>query len=132
MNHERLASLKRAICAFAARQPAYLAELELWAVACTDEVLRQALIEAERAARRDIDRVSAALFGKWPVSKTYGDVLALTLHFIRGLAISENVRRSGRRRERLISVWVEAMRSVLEEGMEGRGRARRPPAIRSL
>ncbi|MEH2533476.1 AcrR family transcriptional regulator [Bradyrhizobium sp. AZCC 1588] len=100
--------------AFAARQPAYLAELELWAVARTDAALKQALIAAERGARRDLDRVYFQLFGEWTDSDAYDEVVALTLHFIRGLAISENLRSSPGRRERLVAAWAEAMRTLLE------------------
>ena len=100
--------------AFAARQPAYLAELELWAVARTDAALKQALMTAERGARRDLERVYLQLFGKWADSAVYDDVVALTLHFIRGLAISENIRGSDRQRERLVATWADAMRTLLE------------------
>lgn len=110
--------------AFAARQPAYLAELELWAVARTDRPLRDAVISAERAARREIDRVSAQLFGEWTECAAYEDVAALTQHFIRGLAISENVRSSAEQRERLVSVWTEAMLLMLERGSEKKMRRR--------
>ena len=99
--------------AFAARQPAYLAELELWAVARTDTALRQALMTAERGARRDLERVYFQLFGKWTDSEGYDDVIALTLHFIRGLAISENIRNSARQRERLVTTWANAMHTLL-------------------
>jgi AcrR family transcriptional regulator len=102
--------------AFSGRQPAYLAELELWAVARTDRPLKQALITAERAARREIDRVYAELFGKWAASEAYPVAAALTQHFLRGLAISENLRSSASRREALISAWTEAMRMMLEKG----------------
>lgn len=102
--------------AFAGRQPSYLAELELWAVARTDRPLRQALIAAERAAKREIDRVSADLFADWAGSEAYDDAVALTQHFVRGLAISENLRSSPTRRERLLSAWTEAMRPLLERG----------------
>lgn len=100
--------------AFAGRQPSYLAELELWAVSRTDRPLKQALIAAERAAKREIDRVSADLFAKWADSAAYDDAVALTQHFVRGLAISENLRSSAARRERLISAWTDAMRPMLE------------------
>ena len=100
--------------AFAGRQPSYLAELELWAVSRTDRPLKQALIAAERAAKREIDRVSADLFAKWSDSAAYDDAVALTQHFVRGLAISENLRSSAARRERLISAWTDAMRPMLE------------------
>lgn len=102
--------------AFAARQPSYLAELELWAVARTDDVLRHALIAAERAAKRDLDRVYEALFGEWASSEAYDDVVSLTLHLVRGLAVSENIRISVRRRERLIAAWTSAVRMMLKQG----------------
>lgn len=102
--------------AYAGRQPAYLAELELWAVARTDRPLKEALMTAERAARREIDRVSAELFAKWAGAEAFDDAIALTQNFMRGLAISENLRSSAARRERLISAWTDAMRLMLETG----------------
>ncbi|MBI5321949.1 TetR/AcrR family transcriptional regulator [Bradyrhizobium sp.] len=101
--------------AYAGRQPAYLAELELWAVARTDRPLKQALIAAERAARREIDRVYAELFGKWSDAEAYPVAAALTQNFLRGLAISENLRGSAARREQLLSAWTDAMRMMLEK-----------------
>ena len=117
-------SLQSAIeaLAFAAHQPAYLAELELWAVARTDAALKQALIAAERGARRDLERVYLQLFGKWTESEAYDEFVALTLHFIRGLAISDNLRSSARKRERLIAAWAEAMRTILETKSNVRNR----------
>lgn len=102
--------------AFAARQPAFLAEMELWAVARTDAALRQALIAAERSAKRDIDRVSAELFADWAGAEAYDDVVALTQFFIRGLAISENIRSSEQRRDRLLAAWTGAMQGMLGDG----------------
>ncbi|NEV77726.1 TetR/AcrR family transcriptional regulator [Rhodopseudomonas sp. BR0C11] len=106
--------------AFAARQPAYLAELELWAVARTDSALRQTLIAAERLAKREIDRVHYQLFGDWAKSDSYAEIVALTQHFMRGLAISENVRLSPKRRDELIASWTEAIRPILERGLTTR------------
>jgi AcrR family transcriptional regulator len=106
--------------AFAARQPSYLAELELWAVARTDNVLKQALMTAERAAKRDLDRVYASLFGEWAASEAYDDVVSLTLHLVRGLAVSENIRVSAQRRERLITAWTSAVRMMLRNGAQNK------------
>ena len=119
---EPLDPLRTAVTAlaFAGRQPSYLAELELWAVARTDRPLKQALIAAERAAKREIDRVSAELFANWKDLEAYDDAVALTQHFVRGLAISENLRSSAARRERLISAWTDAMRSMFEQGSRKR------------
>jgi AcrR family transcriptional regulator len=115
--HDPLRAAVHAL-AFAGRQPAYLAELELWAVARTDGLLKQALISAERAAKREIERVSAELFKEWAGSEAYGNIVALTQHFVRGLAVSENLRSSAARRERLISAWTDAMRLMLAKGAE--------------
>lgn len=117
--HDKLRAAIGAL-AFAGRQPAYLAELELWAVARTDLPLKRALIAAERLARRDIDRVYAELFGKWADSEAYPIAAALTQHFLRGLTISENLRSSPSRREALITAWTEAMRTMLEQGARRR------------
>jgi AcrR family transcriptional regulator len=119
--HDPLRTAVHAL-AFAGRQPSYLAELELWAVARTDRPLKQALIAAERAAKREIDRVSADLFAKWADAEAYDDAVALTQHFVRGLAISENLRSSAARRERLISAWTDAMRPLLERGAKKNAR----------
>ncbi|MGQ0682062.1 TetR/AcrR family transcriptional regulator [Bradyrhizobium sp.] len=113
-SHDPLRTAVNAL-AFAGRQPAYLAELELWAVARTDRPLKQALLAAERAAKREIDRVSAELFENWAGSEAYADAVALTQHFVRGLAISENLRSSPARRERLIAAWTGAMRLMLQQ-----------------
>ncbi|MBR0827697.1 TetR/AcrR family transcriptional regulator [Bradyrhizobium manausense] len=109
--------------AYAGRQPAHLAELELWTVSRTDRPLKQALISAERAARGESDRVSADLFKPWAVSHSYDDMVALTQHFVRGLAVSENLRSSAARRERLISAWTDAMRLMLEKESKRDARA---------
>ena len=100
--------------ALAARQPAYLAELELWAVSRTDGDLREALKAAERSARRDFERVYDKLFEPWSGSDAFEDVVLLTQNFITGLAISDNIRSSPRNRERLIAAWSKAVRVLLE------------------
>jgi AcrR family transcriptional regulator len=100
--------------AFSARQPAYLAELELWAVSRTNKALRSALIAAERSARRDIERVYSKLFEEWAGSEAFEEIVLLTQTFISGLAISENVRSSPKNRERSIAAWSKAIRFLLE------------------
>ncbi|MEH2622269.1 AcrR family transcriptional regulator [Bradyrhizobium sp. AZCC 1719] len=101
--------------AYAVRQPAYLAELELWAVARTDPHLKQVLVAAERSARRDSQRVHEMLFSEWSGFKGLQEVIALTQHFMRGLAISENLRNSATKRDRLITAWANAARLMLKE-----------------
>ncbi len=88
--------------------------LELWAVSRTDKTLRSALVAAERSARRDIERVYSNLFGAWAKLEAFDEVVLLTQTFISGLAISENIRSSPKRRERAIAAWSKTIRSLLE------------------
>lgn len=98
------------VLAIATTRPAYMAELELWAVARTDPELRAALLQAERKARKESERVLRLLFSGEPDHP----VVALTTEFMRGLALS-SVLRSPVRRQQLLVQWVKATRILLEE-----------------
>lgn len=109
--------VERAIQTLAATvsQPSYMAELELWAVARTDEELRATLIAAERGARKDIDRVLAEVFSAVRDRPGYSAVVALSYEFVRGLALSGVLRRGSARRNQLIGQWVWAARILLDQ-----------------
>lgn len=108
--------VERAVQTLAAivSQPSFMAELELWAVARTDEELRATLIAAERGARRDLERVLAEVFFAVRDRPGYAAVVALSYEFVRGLALSGILRRSSARRNQLIGQWVWAARILLE------------------
>lgn len=108
--------LERAIrvLAIATAQPAYLAELELWAIARTDPELRTSLLEAERSARKDSERVLATLFAQGGNQLGKSPVIAMTLEFLRGLALSGVLRTSPVRRQQLISQWITVARTIME------------------
>jgi AcrR family transcriptional regulator len=102
------------VLAIASTRPAYLAELELWAVARTDAALRVALMEAERTARKDSERVLSSLFSESSNHPAHAAVVAMTNEFVRGLALS-SVLRSPVRRQQLLTQWIRATRILLEE-----------------
>lgn len=121
--HETLSKLvnatdatERAIRALAIMmaQPAFMTELELWAVARADEDLRAALLLAERAARKDRERVLKLLFEPLSHHPAHEAVLAMTLEFLRGLALSGVLRRSPVWRQQLISQWIRSVQILLE------------------
>ena len=118
--HHKLANvadpLERAIktCAAIVKQPSYMAELELWAVARTDEELRSSLLTAERAARADNLRVMSVVFEPLRDKPGYETVLALTLEFARGLALSDVLRASPRHKNKLLLEWVRAARILID------------------
>jgi Lhr-like helicase len=88
------------------------------------EVLLSDLEEAGSVERDQDGSVAIVVPPETFKTGAYQNVAALTQHFIRGLAISENVRSSAERRERLVSVWTEAMLLMLERGSEKRMRRR--------
>lgn len=102
------------VLAVASTRPAYLAELELWAVARTDTELRAALLQAERTARKDSERVLSSLFAATSDRPANATVMALTNEFVRGLALS-SVLRSPVRRQQLLAQWIRAARILLEQ-----------------
>jgi AcrR family transcriptional regulator len=102
------------VLAVATNQPAYLAELELWIVARTDPELHASLLEAEKLARKESERVMKSLFSASNARPAQAAVVALTLEFLRGLAVSGILRNSSVRRQQMIAQWVRATKILLE------------------
>lgn len=102
------------VLAVATNQPAYLAELELWIVARTDPELHASLLEAEKLARKESERVMKSLFSASNPRPAQAAVVAMTLEFLRGLAVSGVLRDSPVRRQQMIAQWVRATKILLE------------------
>lgn len=107
--------LERAIRALvdAAAAPAYLAEIELWAVSRTDLRLRDALRDIERAARADRDHVLADLFSSVGDEVMRVLIIALSVEFARGLALSGILRADAEAREGLVRGWVDVATTMI-------------------
>jgi len=95
-------------------EPAFMAELELWALARTDESLREALRESERDARKDGERVLRILFAPVADRPGHDAVIAMTTEFLRGHVLSGVLRRNPVRRQQMISNWVRAAQILLD------------------
>ena len=102
------------VLAVATAQPAYLAELELWVVARTDPELHASLLEAEKLARMESERVMKSLFSSSNEQPAQAAVVAMTLEFLRGLAVSGVLRNSPVRRQQMIAQWIRATKILLE------------------
>lgn len=109
-------AVERAIRALALMmaQPPFMAELELWALARTDEGLREALLKVERDARKESERVLRALFAPVADRPGHDAVIAMTTDFLRGFVLSGVLRRNPVRRQQMISNWVRATQLLLE------------------
>ncbi|MBA4264741.1 MAG: TetR/AcrR family transcriptional regulator [Comamonadaceae bacterium] len=95
-------------------EPAFMAELELWALARTDEGLREALRETERDARKESERVLRILFAPVADRPGHDAVIAMTTDFLRGHVLSGVLRRNPVRRQQMISNWVRAAQILLD------------------
>lgn len=102
------------VLAITTSMPAYLAELELWAVSRTDPELRASLQQAERKARKESERVVGALFASTSDQPGHAEVMALTMEFVRGLALSGVLRSSPLKRQQLLGQWIRASKLLLE------------------
>ncbi|WP_028603481.1 TetR/AcrR family transcriptional regulator [Ottowia thiooxydans] len=109
-------AVERAIRALALMmaQPPFMAELELWALARTDDGLREALLKVERGARKESERVLRALFASVADRPGHDAVIAMTTDFLRGLVLSGVLRKNPIRRQQMISNWVRATQILLE------------------
>lgn len=102
-----------AALAFSARQQSFRAEMEMWATARTDLELRAMLQKAERAARQDFERVFDGLFGAQLSSGDKADIVLLTRHVMRGLAISENLTAGDTQADQLVAAWTRAVSKII-------------------
>lgn len=102
------------VLAMTTAQPAYMAELELWAVSRTDPELLACLRQAERRARKESERVVGALFSAAADKPARAAVMAMTMEYLRGLALSSVLRSSPARRQQLIAQWARAAKILLE------------------
>lgn len=109
-------AVERAIRALALMmgQPAFMTELELWALARTDEGLRDALLKVERDARKESERVLRTLFASVADRPGHDAVIAMTTDFLRGFVLSSVLRKNPVRRQQMISNWVRATQILLD------------------
>lgn len=124
---EDLDPVSRAVQALyeALAHPAFQAELELWASARTDTVLRAHIRDAERRAERDLHRVIDAAFGEDITTRPgYPLIAELTIMLTRGLAISRPLHAGNRSNSRLIEHWARLVRDLLEQESPTRPAAR--------
>jgi AcrR family transcriptional regulator len=102
------------VLAMSTSQPAYLAELELWAVSRTDPELRSSLRIAERRARKESERVLREIFPPSKKTQALSMVMAMTMEYLRGLALSGVLRTSTERRKQLVAEWISAAKILLD------------------
>jgi AcrR family transcriptional regulator len=109
-------AVERAVRALAASavRPEMSAEYGLWAASRADDDLRQALRGQERDARDSLHAVVGGAFGPDLVAHpAFPRVAALTVQFMRGLAVTQSLRDTGARTDALTQDWATAVRLLL-------------------
>ncbi|MBK8972296.1 MAG: TetR/AcrR family transcriptional regulator [Hahellaceae bacterium] len=96
-------------------QPAFMAEMELWAAARTDPDLKEALREAERLAKGERERVINEVFSEVGPSPHFATLVRLSRRFLSGLALTEMLGARVEQREQLIQDWCWAAECLLAQ-----------------
>lgn len=110
--------IERAVRALAtsALRPEMSAEYGLWAASRIDPDLRAALRIEERQARDALHEVIDSAFGPdITVHPAYGRIAALTIQFLRGLAITQTLSDTRARTDALIHDWAGVVRLILAD-----------------
>lgn len=107
--------------------PLFHAALELWVAARCDAELHKALYPVEKnmgeAILRAYDGVSAGVFGERQGDNAaddagrmqrYHDLVSLTLHLLRGMALQKIIKDDDDNRRRLFELWKGMARQYLE------------------
>lgn len=96
--------------------PLFTATLELWAASRTDVDLRAAVLEFERALRRELDIAMRHLFGSnLAESPAFADAIEFTLQFMRGAALTSILRTDTNRQQTVIDRWKVVFTALIEE-----------------
>lgn len=98
--------------------PLFYAALELWVAARTDEELHRSLYDFERVLGRGMAELWGEVAGDLAGRVRYPEILELTLHLARGMALQKILRRDDRARQRLLAVWKHMAGAHLAASIE--------------
>lgn len=98
--------------------PAFHAGVELWVAARTDPELLEALVPVERVLGKGISRLWSGDQGLQSLSATQrkgvNDLVALTLHTLRGMALQRILKPDDSSRRRLFQMWERMAKQEYE------------------
>ncbi len=107
-------------------QPLFHAALELWIAARTDPELYESLARAERSRGSGIRELYASLAGADSRHPGFVDVLQLTLHLMRGMALQRILRPDDAHRRKLYAVWRQIVAHHLSQPVASGGAQSQP------
>ena len=96
--------------------PVFMAALELWVAARTDEALREAVGPLEQRIGRETHRQAVALLGVDEVDVGARELVQATLDLLRGLGLAHTLADDSRRRERILDTWAMTLDDTIGAG----------------
>jgi AcrR family transcriptional regulator len=89
--------------------PLFRAALQLWAVAATDESLRDVLVPLEARVGREAHRVTVELLGVDESRAGVRELVQATLDLARGLGLANLLTDDTRRRRQIVREWAQTL-----------------------
>jgi AcrR family transcriptional regulator len=89
--------------------PLFRAALQLWAVAATDESLRDVLVPLEARVGREAHRVTVELLGVDETQAGVRELVQATLDLARGLGLANLLTDDTRRRRQIVREWAQTL-----------------------
>ena len=93
--------------------PLFVAALEVWVAARTDDELRVALLPVETRFGRHLHRLTVELLGADETRPGVRESVQATLDLLRGLGVANLLSDDSARRTRLLAVWTTNLRRAL-------------------
>jgi AcrR family transcriptional regulator len=95
--------------------PLFVAALEVWVAARTDEELRVALVPLEARVGREMHRLAVDLLGADETRPGVREAVQATLDLLRGLGVANLLSDDSHRREQLLGAWKRQLAALLRE-----------------
>lgn len=89
--------------------PVFLAALELWVAARTDETLRTAVGPLEQRIGRETHKQAVDLLGVDESDNGARELVQATLDLLRGLGLADTLADDSRRRKRILDTWAKTL-----------------------
>ncbi|RSD17190.1 TetR/AcrR family transcriptional regulator [Amycolatopsis eburnea] len=96
--------------------PLFRAALQLWAVAATDDALRDVLVPLEARVGREAHRVTVELLGVDESRPGVRELVQATLDLGRGLGLANLLTDDTRRRRQIVREWARTLELRLADG----------------
>ena len=102
-------------------RPLFVAALEVWVAARTDDALRAALVPVEARLGREVHRFAVELLGADESRPAVRETVQATLDLLRGLGVANLLTDDSQRRSRLLRVWKQHLAEVVGDTGGERG-----------